>query len=220
MSKRRKALSFVSELGLWGLANLLCTAIVSGTIYGVGHELLGWGKIKFTTILVLGLVLTATWGSWATLVWTRNRGLRAVQQAATMIPGLLTMVGGGALLYVGFVAWYVGAFYLLIGLGMSAASVTLAGGFMTQNNEPNKLQYLLGVALFPLMSTMLAGLVTFALMTFLPTPLSVKFKDFFTLGTLMTFVMGSTLISTVIPALCSRACQELSVAWSIKTKNR
>lgn len=218
MSKRRRALSFMGELGLWGLANTLCLAVVGGTLYGVGSGLLGWNPFKLSILMTLGLLLTATWGSWATLIWTRSRGLRAVQQAMTMGPGVLTLALGGVLLYMGFGAWYIAALVIAAGLGMSMAAVVMAGGVFTKNSEPSRLQYLLGVALFPLMATMLAGLVTFACLNFMPNPLWNNLQSFLSLGTMMTFIMASTLVSTIIPALCSRACQELSIAWSIKSR--
>ncbi len=218
MSKRRQALSFVGELGLWGLANVLCLGAVLGTLYGVGGVLLGWNPFKLSLMMTLGALLTATWGSWATLIWTRNRGLRAVQQAMTMGPGVLMLALGGVLLYLGFGAWYIAALVGAAGLGMSMVSVVLAGGVFTKNSEPNKLQYMLGVALFPLMATVLGGLVTFAWLSFLPNPFWHNLESFLSISTMMTFVMASTLISTVIPALCSRACQELSIAWSIKSR--
>lgn len=218
MSKRKSALSFVGELGLWGLANTLCLAIVGGTLYGVGGVMLGWNPLKLSIIMTIGLLLTATWGSWATLIWTKNRGLRAVQQAMTMSPGVITLALGGVLLYLGFGTWYIAALVIAAGLGMSMSAVVLAGGVFTKNSVPSKLQYLLGVALFPLMCTVLAGLVAFAWLSFVPTPLWNNLQSFFSLATAMTFIMASTLISTMIPALCSRACQELSIAWSIKSR--
>ncbi len=189
-------------------------------MYGVGHEFLGWNPFKLSVMMTLALILTATWGSWATLVWTRSRFLRTLQQAMTIIPGLMLVLAGGALFYLGIGAWYLSFIMMFAGAGMSISSVGLSGGFMTQNKEPSKLQYLLGVGLFPLMSLALASIVTFVWLSFVPSPFLTSLKSFFSVGTMMTFIMASTLISTVIPALCSRACHELSCAWSINARKK
>ena len=215
MRKRIKALSFVGELGLWGAANVLCVGLALAILYGVGHVMLGWGAFKLSLLMALGAILTATWGSWATLVWTRSRGLRAVQQAMTLVPGVALVALGGAAFYFGLAGWPLALALGGAGVGLGATSVTLAGGVLTQNVQPSRLQHLLGLTLFPLMATALSGVVMFIWMSFLPSPIWSGLKGMFTLSAMMTFVMASALISTVIPALCSRACQELAQAWGI-----
>lgn len=214
MSKRKMILGVLGETSLWALANTLCLGLPLGAIYLYGTMVAGWGPAKISLFMTLAAVLTGTWGSWATLVWTRNRALRALQQGITTVPGILLTVLGGALLYFGAGAWYLGALLCLSGVGMMAVAVTLAGGFFSKNDVPSLSQYVTGVLIYPLATTAASALLAGMWYGFVTSTGFADWRSLFSLATLMSTVMFATLTSTIIPAVMSRGCQELSAMFS------
>ena len=210
-SKTKKALGFVGELGLWGLANLICLALPLALVFFLGTQVLKWSPWRISLYMVLAGVMTSTWGSWATLVWTRSRGLRSVQQFMTTIPGIVAMAAGGGLLYVFPSRWFISAGFIASGIGMIAAAIVLAGGVFTKNQAPSKLQYLFGLLVYPLTTTALGGAVASVWYMFLNRPALTGWKDLLSISTLMITVMAMALVSTVIPAVCSRLSQQAAL---------
>ena len=121
------------------------------------------------------------------------------------------MALGGALLYLGFGKLYLALAVLAGGVGMIVTAVALAGGFFSKNSAPNKLQYPLGLFLYPLATTLTSGLVASLWYMFASNPSSAaKWPAIISIAGLMTTLLASSLISTVIPAVMSRVCHELS----------
>jgi hypothetical protein len=210
MSKRGAVLGFAGELGLWGLANVLCTGVATGLVYVVGREVMMWGEAQLVSYMIAALLLTATWGSWGTLIWTRSRALRAVQQGVTLLPGVLTVVAGALLVYTGLGKFLVGLGVLGAGIGMLVSAVLLSGGLFTANRLPNWRQIVYGLTIYPVATTALGGGVAVAWHWFVMGGASQSWRSIFTVASLMVTVMAVSLITTILPAALSRASRELA----------
>ena len=220
MSKKMRALGFVGELASWSLANVLCLAAPLLGVWTYGTQVAGWGPAKMSFFLSLTALMASTWGSWGTLIWTRSRGLRVVQQAVTTLPGIVMLALGGVLFYTGMGKWFVGATVAGAGLGIIIAAILLAGGFFTKNSTPTRLQYLLGLLLFPVATTGAAAGVASMWYGFVTSPSEAAgtLQQLFTLATLGVSMMAMALTSTIIPAAMSRACQQVASAWASRPR--
>lgn len=210
MSKRAKVLGFGGELALWSLANVLCMGVPAALVYAVGSEVMLWGKAQTVTYVIASLLLTATWGSWGTLIWTRSRVLRSVQQGMTLLPGVLTVAAGALLAYTGFGKFLVGLGMLGAGIGMLVSAVLLTGGLFTANALPNWRQIVYGLTIYPVATSVFGGGVAAAWHWFVMGGGNQSWRSLFTVATLMVTVMAVSLITTVIPAALSRASRELA----------
>lgn len=206
MKHSNKILRTFGEMGLWGLANIICMILPLALVFFVGSEVVKWSPWRLSLYLTLTAIVSSTWGSWATLVWTRTRALRAVQQAMTTLPGLATIGGAVALFYLLPSKWLVAVMFGMAGLGMIAASFFLTGGIFTKNQNPGRLQYLAGLVVYPLATTTAGGLVASVWYTMLNRPASGGWRDLISVATLMMTVMAVALISTIVPAAISRLC--------------
>ena len=218
MHTPRRVAGFLGEWLLWGVANLICMALPLGALYVVGSQLLGWSPWTMSLYLSLGAALTATWGSWATLVFTRSRALRGLQQLVTTTPGLLMLVGAVALFWAWPARWLVAATLLVAGVGNLALSLLLTGGLFTRNQAPSRLQYLLGAVAFPVATTGVSGLVATLWYMFMHRGAPAGFKELFSVATLMISIMAFALISTVIPAGMSRLARHASALWVMRQR--
>ena len=210
MKQSRHILGWIAELGLWGVANTLCVGLAMGALYGA-HQLIGFKVYVLSALAAVTLVSSLTWGSWATLVWTRSRGLRVLQQAVTILPGVLSVLGAGALFYVMPARWLAALVLGVSGIGMIAASVVLAGGVMTKNATPSKLQYATGLLAYPVATLLASSAVSAVWYTFLTN--GSGFKRLVGLPSLMVTALTIAMVTTVIPAGISRGCQQLCALW-------
>ncbi|MEM1348161.1 MAG: hypothetical protein AAGI01_06380 [Myxococcota bacterium] len=211
--RKSPILQFLGEAGLWWLANILSLVLPLAAVYVVGTQYMHWGPTKLSFAMSVAGILTATWGSWAALIWTRSRGLRAMQQGATTLPGTILVALGGAMLYVGMVKWHIGALIVGAGLGMVVLSVLLVGGLFTRNARPSMAQVALGLTLFPVLTTAAAGGVAVMWYWFVVHPQMFEFmnlRELFTMATLSVSVMAIALTTTVIPAVVSRLSREVA----------
>lgn len=213
MTKKTQIARFLGESSLWMFANLVCVGLPTLAVYIMGTTFGLWSPWKLTLVMIITAVLTSTWGSWSTLIWTRSRLLRAVQQGITTLPGIITMALGGALLYVGVGKLYLALLVMGGGVGMIGAAVALAGGVFTKNEVPNRAQYLLGLLVYPLATTLATGTIAALWYTFTSSSPS-GWSSFFSIATLMTSILASALVSTIIPAGMSRVCQEVGAKLS------
>ena len=207
---RNPATRFVFELFLWNVANILCVALPTAATYFIGTAILGWGPAYLSFYLTSALLVTLTWGSWAGRVWTRNRAIRAGMLATTLIPGAITMAIGGIGLWVGFGAWYLWAGIIGAGVGTIAAAIGLARYFRPDNVEPRVTQYLLGLFVYPVVTTAAAFAVASLWYNYVTNPASGDWRDIVSIATVYVTVLASVLISTVIPAALSSGLRKLS----------
>lgn len=201
---------FVSELLLWNAANVLCIALPTGAVFLVGKNILGWGPGFLSFYVTAAILATLTWGSWSALVWTKNRVLRSGMRAATLIPGLLTMVGGFAGLWVGFGAWYLWAGIIGAGLGTIATAGALAKFFRPVNRTPGASSYLFGFGVYPLITTAAALGVAALWYNFVTSSMLEDWRGLISVATLYVTVLASVLVSTVIPAITSSTLRKVS----------
>lgn len=217
MSTPKKLAGFLGEWLLWIVANIICLLLPLGTLYVVGHEVLHWTPWRLSMYLAIAAALTSTWGSWATLIWTRSRALRTLQQAVTTAPAVLMLLAGCALFYAWPARWFVAAALILAGLGNFVASVVLCGGLFTKNQTPSRIQYLLGAVAFPVTTTLASGLIASLWYWLISSPSYMAgWKDLFSVSTLMSSVMAMALISTMIPAAMSRLAQQVAMTWAAR----
>lgn len=201
---------FIVEILLWNAANVLCLLIPSAVVFLVGKELLGWGPGYMSFYLTSTVLATLTWGSWASLVWTRNRALRGGMQFTTLLPGVLTVGAGGLGLWVGFGAWFIWAGLIAAGVGMLGAALALVRYFRPVNREPSASAYLFGFGVYPLATTA-AGLAVGTLWyNFVTNPTSGDWRSIVSVATLYVTVLAMALISTVIPAVFSSGLRKVS----------
>lgn len=201
---------FILELFLWNIANVLCIAIPTIATFFIGKEMLGWGPGYLSFYVTSAVLVTVTWGSWAGLVWTRNRAIRGGMLATTLIPGLLTIIGGVVGLWVGFGAWFLWAGLIASGVGMIAAAVGLSRYFRPVQREPKLSSYVLGLGVYPLITTGVALGVAAMWYNFVTNPTSGDWRDIVSIATLYVTVIASALISTIIPAMISSSLRKVS----------
>ncbi len=204
------ATRFILELLLWNVANVLCIAIPTAVTFILGKEFLGWGAGYLSFYVTSAVLVTLTWGSWAGLVWTRNRAIRGGMLATTLIPGLMTIAGGVVGLWVGFGAWFLWAGLIGAGVGMIAAAIGLSRFFRPVHREPKLSSYVFGLAVYPIATTALSLGVAALWYNFVTTPASGDWRDLVSVATLYVTVLASALVSTVIPAVLSSGLRKVS----------
>lgn len=89
----QKGPSGFGELMLWLLSSLFLSGLALLAM-GSAKVLLGWSDSQWIASSIAVTVLSATWGSWAALIWTRSRALRALMIGAAILPGALMIVVG------------------------------------------------------------------------------------------------------------------------------
>lgn len=219
MNKTSPLLRFIAEAALWTLANVLCMALPVFGIYVLGSTVLGFGPGRLALYMWITLMLTSTWGSWATLIWTQTPGLRVLQQITTFIPGVALMSLGSVLVYMGLGKWFVGASFVASGVGLVVLATMMAGGPFSKNTAPSMLQVLVGMTLYPIAATVAGGVVGALWYGFITNPLGPGgSKTLLTLSTLSVTVMAAALISTVVPSVFSRGCHDVSSRWGARLK--
>lgn len=210
---RSAASRFIAELALWNIANVICIALPTALTFFVGKEILGWGPGYLSFYVTSAVLVTLTWGSWAALVWTKNRGIRGGMRATTVLPGILTMLAGGAGLWAGFGAWYMWAGLIGAGGGMIAAAIGLAKFFQPVRREPSTASYVFGLAVYPLATTAVSLGVAALWYSFVTSPTSGDWRDIVSIATLYTTVIATALISTVIPAIISSGLRKVAADY-------
>lgn len=214
MRKQDDLLNLLRELLLWGVANTICMGLPLAGVFLYGTHVARWHPALLAAAMTLTAILSATWGSWGTLVWTRNRLLRALQQGVTTLPGIAMGGLAGLLFYVSLGKWYLALICGAAGVGMIVTAVYLAGGFFSKNETPGPRQYVTGLLMYPVVTT-LASALTFALWKSvgmsLPLELAAKLPipnlpipKLISLSTLLTGTMAAALITTIIPAAASK----------------
>ena len=137
-----------------------------------------------------------------------------MEQVVTFLPGLAMVLVGGLVAYVTGLAKPL-MYMPLIGGGIGSMSLAyfFAGGFLIQNQAPNRTQLLFGLLLFPLLTGVVSLLAWVGWISFLnPSALGVCRDAWLDPGTLATkyFTLSIlfALTSTVFPAGISRLCRD------------
>lgn len=212
--------STVRELLMWCVAGVAMPAVAVLSI-AAGRGLLGWTESEWIVgSLAVGLA-SLTWGSWASLLWTRSRVLQTLMVAVVVIPGVvMVLVGGWAFFNVPDNPWVWRWGWLIVcghGLGALAVAVLvcarrLLGGVGDASLRSRRM--VLGWTVFPgLMAACGVGIaaVVFTLMPDL-------FADTETgVAQVVRWVVPSQallLLSTVLPAGIAELCDRLTASGS------
>lgn len=207
--------SLGNELLLWGLASVLsCCAAVGGAY--AASTLGGWRLSLEGFAVAAALILSLTWGSWASLVWTENRAVRVAMKFATLIPSLLMLAAG----IIGFYAipgrWFIWAGLFLMSAATLTAAITLSSDrIMRMKYTPGSTKYLFGFFVFPVLTTIAAIAVAYLAISFITQDFASfcrpsSWRSLFRLSTFMISMMSTVLITTFLPAAISRSCRNLA----------
>jgi hypothetical protein len=200
----------ILELVLWNVSNVLCLLIPSAAVFFIGKEFLHWGPGFLSFYMTATVLATLTWGSWAALVWTKNRALRGGMQATTLLPGIITVIAGGFGFWVGFGAWYLWLGMVAAGIGMVAAAVALVRYFRPVTREPGAASYVFGLGVYPLMTTALSLGIGSMWYNYVTSPAGDDWRNLDSIATLYVTVIALALVSTVIPAAVSSGLRKFS----------
>ncbi|MBA2662317.1 MAG: hypothetical protein H0U74_08475 [Bradymonadaceae bacterium] len=205
--------SFWTELLMWALASTLSSTLVVGGVY-LTSSMLEWGMTLRTFALLGAALLSLTWGSWASLIWTENRALRVVMEALTIVPGILILAMGLLGLYIGWGSWYLWAGLLVPSAGTIAAALLLSNDtVMRMKTTPGSLKYLLGFTLFPAATALSAAAIAYLWWGFVTRPVESDWRSLLNVASFMVSVLSIALVTTVIPAMVSRTCRQLAASW-------
>jgi hypothetical protein len=210
MQRTTPVKSFLTESALWTLSNALGVGVPVAAIYIFMHVLMGVPMAKVSMAMSAGALLTLTWGSWSSLVWSKNRLLRASMQMMTVIPGVLLLMLAGLGFYVGRGSILFWLALLTTGAGTIAASFMLARnvGAMSVNDSPTS--FLAGFGIFPVLATGGAGGVGYLWYLFVSNPLATDWRAMFSFSFFFVTTLGIVLISTVVPAVTTLVCRRLA----------
>jgi hypothetical protein len=200
----------ILELVLWNVSNVLCLLIPSAAVFFIGKNVLHWGPGFLSFYMTATVLATLTWGSWAALVWTRNRALRGGMQATTLLPGIITVVVGGFGFWVGVGAWYLWFGIIGAGVGMTAAAVALVRFFRPVHRDPTTASYAFGLGVYPLITTVLSLGIGSMWYNYITSPVGEDWRKLVSIATVYVTVLALSLVSTVIPAAVSSGLRKVS----------
>ena len=148
----------LAEVTLWTLANALSLLVAGGLTYLTVRHFLDWSPAKTSTAVSFSLLLSLTWGSWASLVWTKTKALRRFQEVLTLVPGLILILLGGLGLYLGFGKRVFWVLWMISGAGVVAAPLIL---LKLNHNKigTRKFSIPLGLIAYPLITAVLSLLI-------------------------------------------------------------
>lgn len=213
--EEQKKPSGIGEFALWILSSLFLTAMALLAM-GSAKTLLGWSDAQWLASSVLVVILSATWGSWASLIWTRSRALRALMVALASFPALLMIVVGvWAFIHMpeNRYIWSWG-WVLLAAHGVGgAAMVALLGARSILEQTPLWLRsrrLALGWTLYPILITL--GSVALVAGTFYLMPDLIGGSHASMESFLRWLIPSQALIllTTALPALSSEICRKLT----------
>lgn len=199
----------VAEIALWILANTLSLIVAGGLTYLTLRHFLEWSPAKTSTAVTFSLLLSLTWGSWASLVWTKTKALRRIQEVLTLIPGLLLILIGGAGLYFGILGsrlfWVL---WMISGAGVVATPLIL---LKLNHNKIGTRKYSipLGLIAYPIITAVLSLLIWSVWYSNIRD--GGNWRSLFQMATLVTTIIGVALTTTIIPSIISTNLRRVSI---------
>ncbi len=207
--------SLGNELLLWGLASVLsCCAAVGGAY--AASALGGWRLSLESFAVFAAVILSLTWGTWASLVWTDNRAVRLAMKCVTLTPSLLMLAAGVVGFYVIPGRWFVWSGLFVMSAATLTAAITLSSDrIMRMKYSPGSTKYLFGFFVFPLITTLAAAGVAYVAVNFVTQDFDSlwhpsSWRSLFKLSTFMITMMSTVLITTFLPAAISRSCRNFA----------
>ena len=201
---------FSVELTLWSIANLLCIGLATSAVYLVGTNFLDWGPASVGFFVPLTAIMTSTWGAWSSLVWARNRGVRAGMYVSASIPGIVLMIAGAAGMWFFLKGWLVWTGFIVGGLAMVGVTSALCRRFNPRSHSVPTLSNLYGLFVHPIVTLGATGSVAAVWYTFVSSS-GGGWRNLGSLSTLMASLLAFALITTVIPAATSTLCRKLAL---------
>ncbi len=204
------ALRFLFEIFAWIVANVLCVVVATGAVAFLGKEFLGWGPARLSFYVTAMALASLTWGSWAALIWTKSRPLRAGMRGSTITPGIITIAIGGFGAYVGVGALPLWIGVMISGLAMIVVSTGLSKTVGMQASPNRWVGLAVGGLGFPLLTTAVAVGAGGMWYNFVNASFQDDFRSLASVATVMVTILAMALISTVIPSIVSSTLQRLS----------
>lgn len=211
----QKAPSVIGEWALWILASIFLSGLALMAM-GSARYLFDWSDSQWIASSVAVGLFSATWGSWAALIWTRNRALRSLMIGFALLPGVvLVVVGVWAFIYMPENRWvWRWGWLIFAGHGLGAVVMTvLLGGRGLFKKAPlwiRSRRLAIGWTLYPIL--IVVGSVALVATTFALLPDLVAGSDD-TLETLARWIIPSqalVLLTTGLPALSAHICRRLT----------
>lgn len=209
MDTRQTLKSFFVESALWNLSNLVCVGLPVALTYVVLHGWLDRPAPVALGMMAVVATLTSTWGSWASLVWTQNRVLRSAQRLLTLVPGLALIGLAGMAFYVGRGGLLFKLVLLGGGVGTLAASAMLSRQISRIQVADTRLRFLMGMVVYPVLTTVAAGAVGYLWYVFVTNPLQTDWRFLLSFAFFAVSSLAAALVSTGIPATTSLVCRRL-----------
>ncbi|QDG53274.1 hypothetical protein FIV42_21760 [Persicimonas caeni] len=210
MYQKTPVKGFLKESALWTLSNALGVGVPVAAVYIGLHVLMGSPMTRVSMAMAATALLTLTWGSWSSLVWAKNRMLRASMQMMTVIPGILLLLLAGLGFYIGRGSLLFWIALLANGAGTIAASFMLARTVGATAASDSPTGYLTGFGVFPLVATGAAGGVGYLWYLFVSNPLATDWRSLFSFSFFFVTTLAIVLISTVVPAVTTVICRQLA----------
>lgn len=214
----RKKPSALGELALWFLSTLFVTALALLAV-GSAKVLLGWSDSQWLVSSVAVGLFSATWGSWASMIWTQSRVLRTLMITVALIPGILmVLVGGWAFLHVPDNIWvWRWGWLILAGHGVGALAMTsilggrsLIAGKVSSTLRSRRLA--MGWTIYPV-AVVVTSVALLALSFAVMPAMGMEAANYPVLEKLARWVIPSqalVLLTTAVPALSAHICIRLS----------
>ena len=199
----------IGETFLWIVANVVCVIVPTASVYVAGDLLFDWGPAAMSFYVSAAAIASLTWGSWASLVWTRTRVLRTAQEVTALIPGVLIMAIGGLGLWTGFGKWVLWMIWIAAGGGVIATSL----GLLKLNHAQRGLRRFsipMGLFAYPFLTTLLSGAVWGLWYNFVNNPTDGDWRSLVSIATVFVTVISIALTTTIIPCLVSTSLRRAS----------
>jgi hypothetical protein len=194
-----------------GAAYLLAPWLVDLT-YAVPVASVELGRWPLVLFVTAAAVVSMTWGSWAAMLWAEHPVSLVPIRGTTLAPGLAMLAFGVGGLYVGFVGIWVWAVVCASAVGTLAIALCLwPRRVRISNLEAGYSRYIVGFTVFPVITSLLAALVARTWYIFATSSASMGWdpRDWLDVATVFTTILAIELCTTALPAVVSRACQEL-----------
>jgi hypothetical protein len=202
------------------VAQIWCTALALGMTWLV-CQLFFHGRRALWIPIFMGATLlwSGTWGSWSSLVWSGEGKLGYLARVVTLLPALVVIAIGAALIVANPLFYKVGLVCVVMGAGILISAVLLTGALARTPPLLARARLGCGWLLFPILCAAFSiaiGALWFALITHPPDG---DWRALMSLRTVVTSVMAIALGSTIIPGGCADLANRFGRWWSLHSQD-
>jgi len=196
---------------LWTLANVISVSVAALLTYLTCKNILGWSAPKTASALSFSLLISLTWGTWASLVWTKTKALRRIQEVVILIPGVALILVGGFGFYVGIGTRLLWMVWILAGAGVISIPLIL---LKLNHNKIgiHTFSLPLGLLVYPLLTAIASMFVWGLWYGYIMNRLPVDWRSLISIATVFVSVISVALTTTIIPSLISTSLRRLSIS--------